>query len=251
MTVYLTNLMIFINDYYMIKGRNVLFKRGFELEVLDAFGNRCEGIRATGFKIIAHHLEGDGSATGARPLILDETDCKFSKGLALWGKVQVQADSGGAEGKYMLTAELTGYAPSIPTFDLGVFEFKEHLQQREADVKLLARKREQFRKHKEMQEERDGHVSMVEGLERQIEDLQAQLEHAETEQQEHEGQYAAFAREHPLDDLHRDEQRLAQELEGGSDGEGGGGVAATAYASASAGSERPTKRQKRGKGAAW
>ena len=238
--------MIFINDYYMIKGRNVLFKRGFELEVLDAFGNRCEGIRATGFKIIAHHLdlEGGGSAAGARPLTLDETDCKFSKGLALWGKVQVQADSGGAEGKYMLTAELTGYAPSIPTFDLGVFEFKEHLQQREAQKMLLERKREHIRKHEEMQ-------GKAKGLEGKIEDLQAQLEHAETEQQEHEGQYAAFAREHPLDDLHRDEQRLAQELEGGSDGEGGGGVAATVYASASAGSERPTKRQKRGKGAAW
>ena len=246
MTVYLTNLMLFINDYYMIKGRNVLFKRGFELEVLDAFGNRCEGIRATGFKIIAHHLdlEGGGSAAGARPLTLDETDCKFSKGLALWGKVQVHADSGGAEGKYMLTAELTGYAPSIPTFDLGVFEFKEHLQQREAQKMLLERKREQIQKHEEMQ-------GKAKGLEGKIEDLQAQLEHAETEQQEHEGQYAAFAREHPLDDLHRDEQRLAQELEGGSDGEGGGGVAATAYASASAGSERPTKRQKRGKGAAW
>ena len=240
MTVYLTNLMIFINDYYMIKGRNVLFKRGFELEVLDAFGNRCEGIRATGFKIIAHHLEGDGSATGARPLKLDETDCKFSKGLALWGKVQVQADSGGAEGKYMLTAELTGYAPSIPTFDLGVFEFKEHLQQREAQKMLLERKREQIQKHEEMQEERDGHVSTVKGLERQIEDLQAQLEHAETEQQEHEGQYAAFAREHPLDDLHREEQRLAQELEGGSDEEGGDGSASS--------SERPAKRQKRSKG---
>ena len=240
MTVYFTNLMIFINDYYMIKGRNVLFKRGFELEVLDAFGNRCEGIRATGFKIIAHHLdlEGGESAAGARPLTLDETDCKFSKGLALWGKVQVQADSGGAEGKYMLTAELTGYAPSIPTFDLGVFEFKEHLQQREAQKMLLERKREQIQKHEEMQ-------GKAKGLERQIEDLQAQLEHAETEQQEHEGQYAAFAREHPLDDLHREEQRLAQELEGGSDEEGGDGSASS--------SERPAKRQKRsegGKGAA-